>query len=85
MDGDDPGLRARLISRLGDPLLRYGLVLLVAQLVWRSVIALDSYFWQDDFRFLAEVNTGLTSDVALQRYNGHLMPCLLYTSDAADE
>jgi hypothetical protein len=63
-----------LSTRANDPLVRYGLVLLAIQLVWRASITAGSYFWQDDFRFLSDVQDGLTADVVLQRYNGHLMP-----------
>lgn len=54
--------------------LAVALALVLVQLLFRWWWALDGYFWQDDFRYLAQASDGLTIDSLLQDYNGHLMP-----------
>lgn len=54
--------------------LAVALALVLVQLLFRWWWAADSYFWQDDFRYLAEASDGLTIDGLFQEYNGHLMP-----------
>lgn len=50
------------------------MALVVVQLLFRWWWATDGYFWQDDFRYLAQASRGLSMDVLLQDYNGHLLP-----------
>ena len=57
------------------PVLPAALVLLVVQTVWRASMVRHGYFWQDDFRYLADARrSGLTAGYLLQDYNGHVMP-----------
>lgn len=48
--------------------------LVLAQGLLRWWWTIDGYFWQDDFRYLAQARSGLDLDVLFQDYNGHLMP-----------
>lgn len=50
------------------------IVLICVQTLWRGWAAYDAYFWQDDFRYLADMQHGLSADMLFQSYNGHVMP-----------
>ncbi|QNN53037.1 hypothetical protein [Nocardioides mesophilus] len=57
------------------PVLKVALLMLAIQTVWRGTITFQSYFWQDDFRYLADAHSrGLSAGFLLQDYNGHVMP-----------
>lgn len=59
----------------GGLVLSVALSMLALHLVWRGVVTFDSYFWQDDFRYLADARVqGLSADYLFQDYNGHVMP-----------
>lgn len=48
--------------------------LIASQTLWRGWAGYDAYFWQDDFRYLADARRGLSADLLLQNYNSHIMP-----------
>lgn len=67
--------RLRVRYDEGGLVLKVALVMLTIQTLWRGVITVDSYFWQDDFTYLADARArGLTAEFLLQDYNGHVMP-----------
>ena len=52
----------RLLERLtGDRVLLLGVMLIALQTAWHADITIGSFFWQDDFRYIASArNEGLT-------------------------